>query len=330
MSVYIRIHMENKSIIVFGGTGSLGYKLNERYSSSNIIHNFSRDECKHWEMKIHFKQNPNIRFVIGNVADKQIVEQTICRINPNVIIIASAMKHIDQCEINTGESMKTNLIGTQNIIDAIEKYQNQLTQLETVVFVSSDKACSPINNYGFCKAMSETLLIEKAHYVKRFRFVNVRYGNVLNSRGSIVPLLHKICNTESPFLTLTHEKMTRFVMTLEQSVDLIEYAILNGESGDTIIPKLVSMNVKDLIEIFAETYNKQIKITGLRSGEKLLESLINETQSSRLVNNGDYSHIKSCIEYPNIINNDIKDYNSKINPLSKTELKEYLVSLGLL
>jgi FlaA1/EpsC-like NDP-sugar epimerase len=124
--------------------------------------------------------------------------------------------------------------------------------------------------------------------------------------------------------------MTRFVMTLEQSVDLIEYAILNGESGDTVIPKLVSMNVKDLMEIFSEKYNKPIKITGLRSGEKMLESLINETQSSRLVSNGDYSHIKSCIEYPNIINNKLQDYNSKINPLTKYELKDYLKSLHLL
>jgi FlaA1/EpsC-like NDP-sugar epimerase len=124
--------------------------------------------------------------------------------------------------------------------------------------------------------------------------------------------------------------MTRFVMTLEQSVDLIEYAAINGESGDTVIPKLISMNVKDLVEIFSNKYNKPIVVTGLRSGEKLLESLINDTQSGRIIVNGDYTHIKSVIKYPNIINNDMKDYNSKINPLSKDELLLYLNILHLL
>ena len=323
--------MNNEKILIFGGTGSLGYVLNSRYHESNTIYNFSRDECKHWKMKLYFLKHPNIHFIIGNVADKSSVEQTILRINPTIIIIASAMKHIDLCEINTEESLKTNLLGTQNILNAVERYKLQLTNLKTIIFVSSDKACSPINNYGLCKALSETLIIEKAHYVKDFKFANVRYGNVLNSSGSIIPLLHKLCqNPKTEYITLTHENMTRFVMTLEQSVDLIEYAILHGESGDTIIPKLVSMNVKDLMEIFSEKYNKPIKITGLRSGEKLMESLINETQSSRLIVNGDYSHIKSCIEYPNIINDKLQDYNSKNNIITKDKLKKYLESLQLL
>jgi len=323
--------MDNKNILIFGGTGSLGYELNKRYNNNNTIYNFSRDECKHWEMKLHFNSNPNIRFIIGNVSDKSIVESTIKRINPNIIIIASAMKHIDQCEINTSESLKTNLLGTQHIIDSVESNLSVLSNLETVIFVSSDKACSPINNYGLCKALSETLIIEKSHYIPSIKFINVRYGNVLNSRGSIIPLLHKIGNDPNkPFFTLTSNDMTRFVMTLEQSVDLIEYAILNGESGDTIIPKLVSMNVKDLIDIFSKKYNKPINIIGLRSGEKLLESLINETQSGRIIISGDYTHIKSVIQYPNIINHDMKDYNSKINPLKKEELEYYLNNLKLI
>jgi FlaA1/EpsC-like NDP-sugar epimerase len=324
--------IENKTILIFGGTGSLGYELNKKYLNKNIIYNFSRDENKHWEMKIYFNNHKNINFIIGNVSDKNIVSQTIKRINPNIIIIASAMKHIDQCEINTYESIKTNLLGTQNIVDSIENEQSLLTNLKTVVFVSSDKACSPINNYGLCKALSETIMVEKAHYIPNIKFVNVRYGNVLNSRGSIIPLLHKIGkNKDIEYYKLTHEKMTRFVMTLENSVDLIEYAIINGESGDTIIPKLTSMNVKDLIEIFAEKYNKKIQIIGLRSGEKILESLINETQSGRAIRPGiEYTHIKSVITYPNNVNKDTKDYNSKLNPLTKEELKKYLQDLGLL
>ena len=325
--------MNNKTIFIFGGTGSLGYELNSRYINNNQIYNFSRDECKHWEMKLHFQANPNMHFIIGNVADKEIVEQSILRIQPNIIIIACAMKHIDQCEINTSESLKTNMLGTKNVIDSIETNIKLLPNLETVIFISSDKACSPINHYGLCKAMSESIMTEKAYYIKSVKFINVRYGNVLNSRGSIIPLLHKIGNDpQKTHFTLTNNEMTRFVMTLEQSVDLIEYAILYGESGDIIIPKLISMKVVDLIEIFTEKYKKPICITGLRSGEKLVESLINSTQSGRLMFNssGNYMHIKSAIKYPNIMNHDMKDYNSHLNPLTKNELRIYLEKLALL
>jgi len=324
--------IENKIILIFGGTGSLGYELNSRYKETNVIYNFSRDECKHWEMKIHFNNNKNIHFIIGNVADKNIVSRTITRIKPNIIIIACAMKHIDQCETNTYESINTNLLGTQNVLESIENNKNELLLfLETVLFVSSDKACSPINNYGLCKALSETLIVEKAYYIPEIKFVNIRYGNVLNSRGSIIPLLHKIgVDKEKEYFTLTHENMTRFVMTLSQSVDLVEYGILYGETGDTIIPQLISMNVKDMIEIFSEKYKKPIKITGLRSGEKLLESLINKTQSGRLQTKNNYMHIKSVLLFPNILNKEIKDYNSTLNPLSKEELKIFLEELKLL
>ena len=281
--------MNSKKFLIFGGTGSLGYKLNERFKEENTIFNFSRDECKHWEMKLFFNNHKNINFIIGNVADRNIVESTIIRLKPDIIIIASAMKHIDQCEINTEESLKTNLSGTQNILNSIEKNLNIISNLESVIFVSSDKACSPINNYGLCKALSETLIIEKAYYLSKPKFVNVRYGNVLNSRGSIIPLLDKIGKDESKKnFTITNKNMTRFVMTLEDSVNLIHHAIINGESGDIIIPKLISMNVKDLIEIFSEKYNKPIIETGLRAGEKLYETLINDTQSNRILKMNDY------------------------------------------
>ena len=312
--------LSNQKILIFGGTGSLGYQLNKRYKDHNEIYNFSRDENKHWQMKIHFNNDPNINFIIGNVADKELVKRAIIRTKPTIIIIASAMKHIDQCELNTGESIKNNLLGTQNILDVIE--ENVKGVLDTVIFVSSDKACSPVNNYGLCKAMSETLVVEKAHYIPNIKFTNVRYGNVLNSSGSIIPLLHKIGKDANyDKFRLTSDKMTRFVMTLEQSVDLIEYAILNGESGDTIIPKLVSMKLIDLFELFSVKYNKPIEITGIRPGEKLLESLINETQSSRIIVNNDYTHIKSAITTKEILNKNIQDYNSKINTLTKSELE---------
>ena len=322
----------NKTILIFGGTGSLGNKLNERYLNNNIIYNFSRDEHKHWKMRLKFKNHKHLNFIIGNVADRIRVKESIKRIKPDIIIIACAMKHIEQCEINTNESLNTNMLGTKYILDSIEDNINILSNLETVLFVSSDKACSPINNYGMAKALSETFLVEKSIFVKSIKFVNVRYGNVLNSNGSIIPRLHNMGNSDKyTEFYLTHEEMTRFVMTLDQSVDLIEYAILNGESGDTVISELVSLKVKDLIELFSEKYNKKIVVTGLRAGEKLLESLINESQSGRIEKIGKYTHIKSVFNYKKKIDaNNLRDYNSTINPLSKQELKKYLTELNLL
>lgn len=325
--------INNKKILLFGGTGSLGYEITKRYLDNNVIFNYSRDECKHWKMKLDFNNNPNLQFIIGDIINKQKVEESILRLQPNIIIIASAMKHIDQCEYNTDQSLNTNLMGIKNILDLVELHKNILNvQLETVLFVSSDKACNPINVYGMCKALSETLLIEKSYYIKDFKFVNIRYGNVLNSRGSIIPLLHTIGNDpDKKCFTLTNENMTRFVMTLEESVELIEHTIIHGESGDTVIPKLISMNVKDLVEIFSEKYNKPILITGMKPGEKLLESLINESQSSRIERNGEYTHIKSVFKFNKSVHEDeLHNYNSKINPLTKVNLKAYLNNLNLL
>ena len=323
----------DKCILIFGGSGSLGYEFVKRYIYNNVIYNYSRDECKHWKMKLDFNHNNNLKFIIGDIINSNKIEETLLRVKPNIIIIASAMKHIDQCEYNTDQSLNTNLLGVKNILDLIEKNQEILNGiLDTILFVSSDKACSPINVYGMCKALSETLVVEKSYYVKKFKFVNIRYGNVLNSRGSIIPLLHTIGNdNDKKYFTLTNENMTRFVMTLEQSVDLIEHTIINGESGDTVIPKLISMNVKDLVELFSEKYNKPIRLTGIKPGEKLLESLINRSQSARISVNDEYTHIKSIYNFNEIIDESkLNDYNSKINPLNKEELKQYLIQLKLL
>ena len=323
--------MQNKTILVFGGSGSLGYEITKRYIDTNIIYNFSRDECKHWKMKLDFCRNKNLNFVIGDVINKQKVENTIVRVNPDIIIIAAAMKHVDQCEINAEQCINTNLIGVKNILDTIEYNKNSLN-IHTTVFVSTDKACSPINTYGMCKSISEQLIIEKAYYIKDIKFINIRYGNVLNSRGSIIPLLHNI--GKDPNMTefqLTHQDMTRFVMTLEQSVDLIEYAILNGDSGDTVIPELVSMKVEDILNLFSKKYNKPIKESGIRPGEKMLESLINPTQAGRVVKQGKYYHIKSIFDFKKpISSNDLVDYNSKINPLTKDQLEVFLIERGLI
>lgn len=323
--------IKNLKIIIFGGTGSLGNALTQRYLKDNQLFLYSRDESKHWKMGLDYNNPKNLNFIIGDIRDKQKISQTLVRINPDIIIIAAALKHIDKCEFETNECIETNLLGTKNILDTIELFKLSLSNLKVTCFISTDKACSPVNVYGMSKAISEGLIVEKSKYINDKKFVAVRYGNVLNSRGSIIPLLHEIGKNENiKDFKLTDERMTRFVMTLEQSVDLIEHAILYAESGDIVIPKLISLNVKDLVEIFSELYKKPVILSGLRPGEKLLESLINETQSARLkISESGYMYIKPS--YKNIdLNPNVRDYNSTINPLNKEELKLFLENLSLL
>jgi UDP-N-acetylglucosamine 4,6-dehydratase len=321
----------NKKILIIGGTGSLGYKLTETYIENNDLYLYSRDECKHWRMTIDFNNHKNLNFIIGNINDPEKIKQTLLRYNFDIIIMAAAMKHIDKAEYESNECINTNLLGTQVVLNCIEIHKDQLNNLKEVCFVSTDKACSPVNLYGMTKSLSECLMVEKSKFVKNIKFVCVRYGNVLNSRGSIIPLLHKIGeNPQYKHYKITDRRMTRFVMTLKQSVKLIEHAILFAESGDIIIPSLISCNIIDMLEIFSEKYNKPIIDGKLRPGEKLLESLINETQSLRLEFGPDgYMYIKP--PYKNIVmQNDTKDYNSTINPLSKENLKNYLIELKLI
>ena len=322
--------MINKKILIFGGSGSLGNALIRRYLGTNTIINYSRDECKHWKMGLLYKSD-KLSFVIGDIRDYDRVENTIIRTNPDIIIIAAALKHIDKCEYAVQECISTNFMGPMNVLNSIEKNVDRLSTLRHVVFVSTDKACSPVNAYGMAKSLGEKLMIEKSLHIPTVKFVCTRYGNVLNSRGSIIPILHdKGSDVNCHEFTLTHPDMTRFVMTLDQSVDLIEHAILRGESGDIVIPNLVSMKVKDLIELFSEKYNKPVRITNLRPGEKILESLINESQAmSMTLDTAGYYFIKP--PYKNIcIEEQAMDYNSRTNPFNKVQLKEYLDKFGLL
>lgn len=321
--------VNNQTILIIGGTGSLGETLINKWGHNNTLIIYSRDECKQWTLK-HTHSNLKIEWIVGDIRNYDKVEQTIIRYKPSIIVIAAALKHIDVCEYCLNECLSTNCLGTQNVLDAVEKHLSILASiLRCVCFISTDKACSPVNVYGMAKALSEKMMIEKSKYISSIKFVTVRYGNVLNSRGSIIPLLHR--NGQDPTVTsftLTHPDMTRFVMTLDQAVELINYAINEGESGDIVIPSLKSLRVIDLLEIFSEMYNKPIKVTATRPGEKLLESLINETQARTTIAIKDHYHIRPL--YKDTISNiEIKDYNSTLNPLSKEELKIYLENLKL-
>jgi len=322
--------ISDKKILIFGGSGSLGNEIIKTYVDDNTIVNYSRDECKHWKMSLIYKTD-RLSHIIGDIRDYNRVETSIIREQPNIIIIAAALKHVDRCEFAIEECVKTNFMGAMNVLRAIEANIDRIKTLECVVFVSTDKACEPTNVYGLSKALAESAMIEKSLHIKECKFVNIRYGNVLNSRGSIIPILHeKGKDPNTSHFTLTHPDMTRFVMTLQQSVALIQHAILEAKSGDTVIPELISMRLVDLMDIFSEIYDKPIKITRIRPGEKMLESLISETQSRRLVKGKDgYMYIKPC--YNDILVEDnIRNYNSQINPLNKDELYSFLKRLNLL
>jgi UDP-N-acetylglucosamine 4,6-dehydratase len=322
--------MKGKRILLFGGSGSLGNEFIATHLGANEITNYSRDECKHWQMSLKYRSD-KLKFIIGDIRNLNSVETAILRVQPHIIVIMAALKHIDRCEYAVDECIQTNCNGPMNVLNAVEKNNDRITSLECVVMVSTDKACEPTNVYGMAKAIAESAVVEKSLYVKNRKFVNIRYGNVLNSRGSIIPILHeKGADPSVTEFTLTHPDMTRFVMTLKQSVDLIQHAIDHAESGDTVIPELISMKLVDLMEIFSEKYGKPVHITGLRPGEKLLESLISETQSMRLVDGPDgYKYIKP--PYKNLlITDNVRNYNSHLNPLNKEDLRTYTQEMGLI
>ena len=322
-------HLKEKTIMIFGGSGSLGNKLIECYISKNRIVNYSRDENKHWIMELKYKSD-NLNNIIGDVRNFDKVQESILRVNPHIIIVASALKHIDRCEYETDECISTNILGLHNILKTIEIYRSNLKSLETICFISTDKACSPINTYGLSKAICENLMVEKSKFINSIKYVIVRYGNVLNSRGSIIPILeNKGKDPDITFYGLTHEKMTRFIMTLNDSVELIDYAINHGNNGEIIIPHLRAIYIKDLMEIFSEKYNKPIKIIGIRPGEKLYETLINEMQSLRTVTIEKYFRIKPSYN-SEILCKDSFEYNSNQEILLKEELITYLKNVQLL
>lgn len=310
-------------ILIFGGTGSLGKELIKQFGTRNRIFVYSRDENKHWEMS---RKYPNVNFIIGDIRDEQRVYQTLLNCDPNIIIIASAMKHIDRCEFNVREGLFTNTIGTMNVCKSIEQLSD--SSLESVVFISTDKATSPTNVYGMTKSLSERIIVEysKQPRLSNIRFVICRYGNIVNSRGSLIP---KLQTTEEPVFYLTDDRMTRFVMTQEEAVKLISYAIMNGFSGETIIPKLKSIRIRDVLEVFAKARNKQIEYSAIRPGEKIHEELLNDEELRRTIERDQYYVIQPSYKSIHVSKPVIEKYSSDLFLLTQTELEGYLKELGI-
>ncbi|MGG3887915.1 UDP-N-acetylglucosamine 4,6-dehydratase (inverting) [Metabacillus fastidiosus] len=258
----------DKTILVTGGTGSFGKKFVTRALSEGVrkIIIFSRDELKQYEMKQEFTDE-RIRFFIGDVRDKERLYRAFE--NVDIVIHAAAMKHVDACEYNPFEAVKTNIHGAQNVIEAaIDK------GVEQVIALSTDKAASPVNLYGATKLASDKLFVAANSYVgdKKTKFSVVRYGNVVGSRGSVVPFFKKIKDTGR--IPITDERMTRFWITLDQGVQFVLDSLKRMHGGEIFVPKIPSMTITDLAKAIAPEC--EIDIIGIRPGEKLHEAMILE------------------------------------------------------
>ncbi len=260
--------LNNATILVTGGTGSFGQKFVnmtlENYSFRKIII-YSRDEMKQWEMAAKFNNDSRLRFFIGDIRDKDRLSRAFDGID--YVIHAAALKIVPTAEYNPFEYIKTNINGAMNVIDcALDK------NVKNVVALSTDKACNPINLYGATKLCSDKLIVAANSYAgtNGTKFSVVRYGNVMGSRGSVIPFFRSIADTGE--LPITDERMTRFMITLEQGVKLVWHALQDSVGGEIYVKKLPSMKVVDI----AKAINPQakIKIIGNRPGEKLHEEMV--------------------------------------------------------
>jgi len=312
--------IKNKKILIIGGTGALGKTLVKRYCDSNEIIVLSRDEHKHYHLQ---KEYPNVHSIIGDVKDKGSIKNCLMRFKPDIVINAAALKHVPICEDDPFESVKTNIIGHQNIIESV----TEVGDVETLIFVSTDKACNPINVYGMCKAISERLYIEYAKQQGTPKVVLVRYGNVLESTGSVIPFFKSLLENGSNHLPITHKDMTRFLLTLEQATDLIDWAYqFDGSHGKIAIPKVKALKITDVARCLLTHYQKNIKFkdVGVRPGEKLHEEMISNEEWMRTEN-----HENFLIGNKNI-RDERKSYNSLDSLMDSSEAKEFLQKSGVI
>ena len=267
---------ENKTILITGGTGSLGQALTKRLLEYNVkaVRIFSRNESKQIEMESNIKDD-RVRYLLGDVRDLQ--RLTRATEDVDLVFHAAALKHVPKIEYNPFEAIKTNVVGSQNMIDAC-----LTNDVEKVICVGTDKAVSPLNTYGATKLLMEKLFVAANNYLNREKyrtiFLAVRYGNVLGSSGSVIPKFIEQIKTNKP-VTITDPKMTRFSITMDEALDFIFNATKIGKGSEVFVPKLRAYNIVDvknaLTELLSDTGEK---IIGIRTGEKLHETLINEDE----------------------------------------------------
>ncbi len=270
------MNWNTKVILLTGGTGSFGKKFTEimlKKYHPKVLRIFSRDELKQSEMREHFKDD-SLRFFIGDVRDKDRLHRAMEGVD--IVVHAAALKQVPSCEYNPFEAIKTNIIGAENIIDVAIDHQ-----VEKVIAISTDKAVNPINLYGATKLCAEKIFVQGNSYTgeKRTEISCVRYGNVVGSRGSVIPIFKE--QRKKGSLTITDERMTRFWITIEQGVEFVVKCIDRMHGGEIFIPKIPSMKITELAESIAPGCKR--KIVGIRPGEKIHEVLISEDEARQTV-----------------------------------------------
>ena len=327
---------KDKVLLITGGTGSFGNAVLKRFLNTDIkeIRIFSRDEKKQEDMRIKYK-NDKIKFYIGDVRDYRSVEDAMDGVD--YIFHAAALKQVPSCEFYPIQAVKTNILGTENVLEAAINHN-----VKKVIVLSTDKAAYPINAMGMSKAMMEKVAVAKGRDLKEGQTVicRTRYGNVMASRGSVIPLF---CDqiAEGKPLTITNPDMTRFMMTLEDAVDLVIYAFEHGEQGDLFVQKAPAATIATLAEAVKELKHSNVPINciGTRHGEKLYEVLVTKEEMVNAVDCGDYFRIpadnrnlnyQKYVDQGNADLDKIEDYNShNTNRLDVEGMKKLLLKLDL-
>lgn len=326
---------ENKTLLITGGTGSFGNAVLNRFLNTNIkeIRIFSRDEKKQDDMRKKYS-NEKLKFYIGDVRDYVSVLNATRGVD--FIYHAAALKQVPSCEFHPMEAVKTNVLGTENVLEAAIT-----NEVKRVVCLSTDKAVYPINAMGISKAMMEKVMVAKSRSADSRKTVicGTRYGNVMASRGSVIPLFVDLIRAEKP-LTITDPNMTRFMMTLEDAVDLVLYAFEHGNNGDIFVQKApaatietLAIALKDLLAI----NNYPVNIIGTRHGEKLYEALLSREEMVAAIDMGDYYRVPPDLRdlnYSKYVENgdqrisEVQDYNShNTTRLDIEEMKTLLLKL---
>lgn len=325
---------DNKTLMITGGTGSFGNTVLKRFLDTDVreIIIFSRDEKKQEDMRISLN-NPKVKFYIGDVRNYESINRAMAGVD--YVFHAAALKQVPSCEFYPMEAVLTNINGTDNVLNAAIE-----NKLKKVVLLSTDKAVYPINAMGISKAMGEKVLVAKSRAVPPGGPVlcATRYGNVMASRGSVIPLFVEKIKNGLP-LTVTDLNMTRFLMSLEDSVDLVLHAFENGQQGDIFVQKAPASTIADLVLALQELFNSDVpvKIIGTRHGEKLYESLVSREEMAKSEDMGRYYRVPADnrdLNYDKFIlegqpdANNVDDYTShNTQRLSVSEIKQLLLTL---
>ena len=324
---------KNKVLLISGGTGSFGSAVLRRFLESDIqeIRIFSRDELKQDDMR-RFYNNDKLKFYIGDVRDKNSIDDAM--IGVDYVFHAAALKQVPSCEFYPMQAVKTNVIGTENLLNSAIR-----AGVKKVIALSTDKAVYPINAMGISKAMMERVIVAKGRNVKGTTIICTRYGNVMASRGSVIPLFIDQVRSGKP-ITITDPSMTRFMMSLDQAVDLVLFAFENGQNGDIFVQKAPAAT----IELLANTMknilgrpNHEVKTIGTRHGEKLYETLLTKEEMVKAVDMGEYYRIptdardlnynKFFEEGEDVITESGEYHSHNTHQLNEDELRSLLLKL---